>query len=92
MSGAFQGVNQEALLIHPFDPQKGMTQMDSLNYVNLEIKDCARPVCFIVGCNNSVTTNARIELNERIDALIWVCDSCLSIIQSNQTRIKEAKK
>jgi hypothetical protein len=64
-----------------------MLQMDSLNYVNVECKDCAQTVCFVVGCNNSATTYARIELNNRIDALIRVCNSCLPVIQSNQALI-----
>jgi hypothetical protein len=66
--------------------QKGMLQMDSLNYANVECK------CFVVGCNNSATTYARIELNDRIDALIRVCHSCLPVIQSNQTHLMEVKK
>ena len=93
ISGASQGANHgKALLIHPFDPQKGVLQMDSLNNVNVECKDCDRSVCFVVGCNNSATMSVRIELNDRIDALICVCQSCLPVIQSNQTHIMKAKK
>jgi hypothetical protein len=87
VSWALQGANhEEALLIHPFDPKKGMPQMDSLDCVNVECK------CFVVGCNNSATTYARIELNDRIGALIRVCHSCLPVIQSNETQLMEVKK
>lgn len=52
--------------------------MDSLNYVKAECK------CFIVGCNNSAAIYARIELNDRVDALIRVFHSCLPVIQIDQ--------
>jgi hypothetical protein len=87
VSWALQGANHEkAPLIHPFDPRKGMPQMDSLDCVNVECK------CFVVGCNNSATTYARIELSDRIDGLIRVCHSCLPVIQSNETQLMEVKK
>lgn len=92
ISGVFQGANHEkTLLIHPFDPRKGILQMDRLNYTNVECKDYARPIWFVVGCNNSATTYTRIELNDRIDGLIPVCDSCLPNLQSNQTHVVNDK-
>lgn len=66
--------------------------MDRLNYANVECKDCVRPICFVVGCNNSATTYVRIELNDRVDGLIRVCDSCLPNIQSNQQTLCVTKR
>jgi len=51
ISGAFQGANhEESPLIRPFYLKKGMLQMDSLNYVIVECKDCVPSTSFIVGC------------------------------------------
>ena len=66
--------------------------MDSLNYANVECKDCARPICFVVGCNNLATAYTKIKLNDRIDGLIQVCASCLPNIKNNQQTLCVTKR
>jgi hypothetical protein len=55
-----------------------VVQVDKHQYVTDE-SNLIDSMCYMKGCNKVATTQARLKMNEKLEVVVYVCNSCMLI-------------